>query len=918
MDHLSFGQWLKRRRQGLGMTQHDLAQHVGYSVTMIRKVEADERVPSRQLVEALAEQLRITPDERTAFLRFARDELSEDLEDLPGHSATPVPQPALAPRSVLPIPPTAIVGRDTERASLGAMLQGDASRLITLTGPGGVGKTRLALQVAAEGQPAFSHGVHFIPLASVLDPALVESTLAQTLGVSDPSGRRLRDSLIDFLADKRMLLVLDNFEHLTPAAPLIAALLAACPGLKVLVTSRSPLHLRGEQEFPLLPLALNPAIQLFTQRATNARPDFHLTPDTTSVVGAICQRLDCLPLALELAAARVKLFSPPALLTRLEHRLTVLTGGAHDLPTRQQTLCNTIAWSYNLLDEVEKTLFRRLAVFVGGFTLDAAEAVCADDEGPRTKDEGDLRFPLGPTSFVLRRDEILDRVASLADKSLVIQMRNFESAEGEPRFTILETIREFALEQLEANGEADTVRARRLSFFLGLAETAEPRLIEAHHAEWMARLENDLDNIRAALDWAITQGKADLCLRLAASLYEFWFHRHYHEGLTYLMRALRLPDGAPLSRTRAKALSAAGELARQQGDWGAARVIAEESVALWRTLDDKRSLAQALLRASTAIRLQGDYATSLTLTEEAVGLCREVGDRWPLTLALNAWTIALVIQARYPAASDAIAEALALSRSLGDRRLIASSLSHSGHVVLQQGNYAAARALYMESVAMWRELDNRWMLANYLFLRGYIAWVEGDYVQATSVCHESLALWRELRHQQRIANTLNLLGLIARGLGDDEEADRRYRESLDLFRAAAHGPGEAAVLHNLGRLSEAEADSARAMALFGTSLRLNHALGEWRGGAFCLIALGRVAEQVGDSQRAGRLFGAAEALQSAGGPLIIPDDRVEYDFDDKAPAVMLDEPYQAAWMEGRAMTLEQAVAYALEMESPEG
>jgi predicted ATPase len=474
-----------------------------------------------------------------------------------------------ARRTNLPAQPTPLIGREREVADVTALLRRGDVRLVTLTGPGGTGKTRLGFQIAAELLDDFAEGTYFVDLAPISDPDLVASVIAQTLGARETGGRPLVELLNTYLREKHLLLLLDNFEQVLSAAPLVAGLLAAAPRLKVLVTSREVLHLRSEKEFPVPPLELpdpqHPkeietlsqyaAVQLFIARALDVKPDFAVTNQNAPALAEVCARLDGLPLALELAAARIKLFSPEALLARLNSRLAVLTGGPRDLPERQQTLRNTIEWSYNLLDAGEQTLFRRLSIFVGGCTGDAVEAVCNPD--------GDL--PL----------EVIDRLAALLDKSLLKQL---EGSDGAPRFMMLETIREYALERLAASGETEVLRRRHAECFLALAETAEPQFHGSDQRLWLDRIEIEHDNLRAALAWSLEgqratpqspddQLRSALGLRLAAALWQFWDRRGYApEGRRWLERTLAADRGTA-TPGRLKALVVASMLAA----WGATR-----------------------------------------------------------------------------------------------------------------------------------------------------------------------------------------------------------------------------------------------------------------------------------------------------------------------------------------------------------
>jgi predicted ATPase/DNA-binding XRE family transcriptional regulator len=549
-DRRSFGALLKQQRLAAGLTQAALGERAGIAERTIQDLERDVARPRRETVQRLIEALELAPADRAVF-----EAVSPSPRQRSG-AAMQASVPSGAPdrsQGHLPVPATALLGRERELMEIDALIQAGA-RLVTLTGPGGVGKTRLALQVAASilaaGRPVFEHGAFLIDLAPITDAALVPVTIAHVLGLRDLNGRPVLEGLKEHLRDRSILLVLDNVEQIQSSAPIVAELLAASPHLSVLATSRETLRVRGEHEYQLRPLELpdvyhvtsanalagNPAVALFVERARAIRADFALTPESVSTIAAICARLEGLPLAIELAAARTRLLSPLAILGRLEHRLPVLTGGSRDLPARQQTLRDAIAWSYGLLSEAERRLLRRLAVFVGGWSLEAAEAVC--DGGARGEGRGASEMshaPLAP------RPSPLDVLELLAAKSLV---QRGDDVDGEPRFDMLETIREYALERLDESGEASIVRRRHAEYFVALAERTRPALQRAGRPSWLRRLKVEHDNFHAALRWIVEQGEADLGLRLGGSLSHFWDQRGYHEDGHTLVDAVPWPPMA--------------------------------------------------------------------------------------------------------------------------------------------------------------------------------------------------------------------------------------------------------------------------------------------------------------------------------------------------------------------------------------
>ena len=673
----------------------------------------------------------------------------------------------------LPVQRTGFVGREKEVAAAKELLLRPDVRLVTVTGPGGIGKTRLAVQVASGLVEHFSGGTHFVSLSSLSDPGLVASVIVETLGIREARAQSpleiLRENLQGSLRAP-MLLLLDNFEHLVQAAPIVAELLAMGPNLKIMVTSRAALHVYGEHEFPVPPLAMPdsltmapaevlsqyPAIALFLQRAVAVKPDFELNRENAPAVAEICARLDGLPLAIELAAARVKVLSPASMRTRLTSRLQLLTGGARDMPQRQQTLRGAIDWSHDLLSPAEQKLFRRLSVFVGGCTLEGVESVCD------TKGDLDL--------------DLLDGMASMVDKSLAQQV---EQAEGESRFVMLETIREYALEKLEASGEEALSKRAHAAYCLVLAEEEATEQSGAEAAEWLERFAVEHDNFRAGLDWLTETGDAEWGLRLGAALFRFWEMREYFaEGRGRLGKLLKLAGAAAPTKPRARALFAAGVLAAAQGDYTSADGLVGESLDIARQLGDKQGAAVYLNALAVNARDRGDLPFARSLFEESLVLWRELGDQKAVARSLSNLSNIVKLQGDNARARSLHAECLSIFRGLGDRPGVAWSLNYQGDVARDQGECAAARTLYEQGLAIFRELGDRWGIAGTLADLGSLAREQGNFPTARSLYRESIKVFQELDHKRGIAR---LLEYFACSAAAQLEAER----SLRLAGAAA-------------------------------------------------------------------------------------------------------------------------------------
>ncbi|HEU4321835.1 MAG TPA: tetratricopeptide repeat protein [Roseiflexaceae bacterium] len=757
MDERStFGRWVKWRRNTLGLTQASLAQQVACSKDLIKKIESDTRRPSVQIVRRLADALEIGADDYTSFFGLARPDLSAQPHHALGAQPAP-PERAPAQRLVrLPAPSTRLVNRAGELGAICALLRLPEHRLVTLTGSGGIGKTRLAIELAAELQGDFADGVVFVPLAPISDPALVLPTVAQGLGVPEPPDQPMLAFLGDYLRTRALLLVLDNFEQVAAAAPEVAALLAAAPHLKIIITSRAVLHMAGEREFVVPPLELPekaratppgelgryPAVALFVERAQAAKPDFELTADNAPAVVEICARLDGLPLAIELAAARARLLPPQALLARLSggthiSPLDLLARSTEDVPARQQTLRNTIGWSYELLSPAEQQVFRWLGVFVGGCSLDAAEQVCGG---------------FGAATQPPKAPKIYDLLASLIDQSLVAQGLD---AGGEPRFTMLTTLREYALERLADCGELQAARRAHAAYFLSLTEQAEPTFQGAAQQTWLARLEADHDNMRAALSWMCGTGAGEDALRCAAAFWQFWLVRGYlSEGQSWIANILALPAAAAPTLNRARVLNGGGLIAWIRSMPRAAIALLGESLGLFRQLGNKHGCAWALNHLAQVAFAEARFDDVIALGEESLALFQEIGAVWNSAWVLLNLGDALWAQGHGERASALFAESLSLFHDSGDKRGTAWAIDHLARVAQAQGDYQRAAAFLGESLSLFRELGDRSGCAWALGRMAQLAEATGERQRARALYAESLGISQALGDKSAIAACL--------------------------------------------------------------------------------------------------------------------------------------------------------------------
>ena len=908
LTEVSFGEWLKRRRQAMGLTQEQLASQINCSTSALRKFESEERRPSAEIVEQLADIFNIPQEERKSFLRFARG----DWQAIPGGDTEEAPWRVtrVKPRSNLPASTTSFIGREKERSEIAKLIT--KNRLVTLSGAGGIGKTRLSIQVASGLLNDFPNGIWLIELAPLSDPVLIPQAIVTTLGLIEQANRPPQTMLTDFLQAKKSLLILDNCEHLIQVcAQLTDSLLRSCPDLQILATSREALGIPGESVY-LVPSLTTPvplhlsletlsqyeAVQLFVERAQSALRDFSLTQENAHAIAQVCRQLDGIPLALELAAARIRIMSVEQIASHLNDRFHLLTGGARTALLRHQTLQTMIDWSHDLLSEPERVLLRRLSVFAGGWSLEAAESVCGNES--------------------IETHEILDLLTQLLNKSLILA----EHKQGqETRYRMLETIRQYAREKLWATGEGEMLSQRHLAYFVDLAERAEPNLRSFDMVMWLDRLETELDNIRAALTWAL-ESNIEAQLRLASALLWFWHIRgHRYEGIDWLERGLSIEAMERGDRPiipgrvmiRGKALNASGTLLAESL-FGKAAERLEQSRALFEALGPagKQGMAYALLRLS---RWTSGAIRSKVLLEESLTLFHEVSDKFGMAELLMALAGIARIEGDFERAWAIGKEHLALRKEIGDKDGIAIAHAHLGITALRWGDYQQARKLYEESLAGFREVGNKWAIGGTLSWLSGVASEQGNYQQATKILEEALALGQDLGDKSFIADRLDDLGKMAWAQGDYEQATQKFEAALAISQEVGNKFGTSSALQGLGRVAQSQEDYGAARSFHTEAIVLGQEkeIGNSWIVAMHFSALATLAAAQKQMQRAARLFGAAETLFPVIRFEMSAAERAEHDQAlAAARAALGEEAYMAAYNEGKKMTFDEAIAYALE------
>lgn len=867
----------------------------------------------------------------------------------------------------LPKQRTSFVGRTGEIDAAKSWFR-EGTAVVTLAGAGGAGKTRLALEVAAELVDGYPHGAWVVDLAAVSEPGQVSQAVATTVDVRDEPGRELEETLVSSLRPKRLLLVLDNCEHLVDECAHIAGMLArSCPGIQILTTSQEALGLPEERVLPVPSLEEGESVELFVDRASVHRPGFELGPSNRDAVIHICRRLDGIPLAIELAAARVAVLTPQQIADRLDDSFRLLSGGSRSALPRQRTLRAAVDWSFQLLQPIEQILLRRLGVFSGGWTLEGAEAVCSDG--------------------TLARYDVLDVLGRLVARSLVV----FEERDGEARYRLLETIRQYSTEKLSEAGEVAALRQRHMEWFRGLVVDTQPGLTGPDQARLLALLDAQYGNLRGAMEWAASMPGEPTLLQMAAALWRFWLVRgHWSEGRTWLEQALAQSDGAD-PRTRARALAAAGDLATEQGDHEAAQRLLDSALEIWRDLDDTPGVAKALnhlgnlararfefdtarallhqsldLRhhdgnergAAVSLRnlglvaaLQRDFESARTLYEEALPLARRQGDKRVVASLTQALSLVSFTDGEHEAATRLAEEGLAIATELGDTRLVAEHLTVLAAISAAEGDGAGADARRDEALALlatldagdaiawahttlgelaaaagavdsarlhlaaataaWRRIGDEAALSRVLTRAGHCACLAGDMDEAAAILEEAIELARRADEPSELASALHAMGEVARYRRDLAFAHRLYEQSLEVARETGWKRLLWGPIHGLAAVAREQGRYGEALDLLRQSIALRPGVGRRLGTATCLDEIAAVASDLGQTTVAAKLLGAASSLRDGVG---VPPVRSEAyaELLGRLRAALGDEELEMSLKTGAALSPDEAVALAVE------
>ncbi len=798
---VGFGKLLRDYRQSRKLTQEKLAAGAGLGARTIGDLERGSvRQPHPDTVQLLASALHLDAMERAAFEAAACGDNSINLFEARARALI----------RGLPAELNALIGREADVCACAAILRRPSKRLLTLVGPGGVGKTRLGIRIAEEMGADFMNGVVFVGLGALCDASLVASTIAGQLGLDERGQRPARDVLVDYLRDQHLLLVLDNYEHILSSAPLVADLLAGCPDVKVLATSREPLCVQGEQELPVHPLELPPlavctewteiesyaSVRLFIERARAVRHDFELTGDNAHAVAQICARLDGLPLAIELAAKKVKLLSPTAILARLDERLPFLGNGTVDAPSRHQTMRGAIDWSYDLLDDFQKSLFRQLTVFVGGCTMDAAEAIC--------------------TQVGQRPIDTLEGLGALVDKSLVHRVEY----NGSTRLILLEIIHEYGYALLAVSEERIRVADRHAQYYAELAEEAVPYLSSAEQQVWLERLEREHDNLRAALRWFEETDALAQAIQLAGALYKFWLLRgHVAEGRTILDRLLALTSEVGNDKFRARALNGAGGLACSVDEYDHASDYLEQALVAYQTLGDGRGLATVLCNLGSIAMGRSDYDRSWELYTRSIAQSRTLDAPRTLSSAIaNIGNVARY-QGSYEQARRELEESLAISRALNDASDICLTLGDLGLVSLELGEYQRAADEFEKGLAIAEAHDYKRAMIQALAGLGHLAALTGNRDSSVTLCDRAVAIGRLLGTSLLLTETLDCLAHVLCLQGSYDRAHDTYHAALAVANSISSQVSIVSCIEGLG-IVVVDKDAARAVRLWGVAATL--------------------------------------------------------------------------------------------------